>query len=257
MLDPRFTHQHQHQQHHHQGLAQSPSSNSIFNRMQQWPSRLFGSTQNRNGSTTPTTSKKIHQHLDGSLDYSTSPRLQSHHQHQLSEFVNQLVESQTNTPRLELKRNQQTKLLLQQQQPQHLVDLQKSRFKCESFSSLAGSALLDRVAATRQQQEHQHILKRSTTTTTTTNQSYPIGRKKEGSSNVDSDNLSIVSSCISFLDEHLKENITNSNNISSNNNNSQQNKLVNEMDSTNEYSEPFDYFTSLPAHQNGYEYFFN
>lgn len=246
MLDPRFPHQHQQ---HHQGLAQSPSSNSIFNRMQQWPSRLFGSTQNRNGSTTPTTSKKIHQHLDGSLDYNTSPRLQSHH-HQLSEFVNQLVESQTNTPRLELKRNQQTKL---QQQPQHLVDLQKSRFKCESFSSLAGSALLDRVAA-KQQQEQQHILKRSTTTTT--NPSYSIGRKKEGSSNVDSDNLSIVSSCISFLDEHLKENITNSNNISSNNNNSQQNKLVNEMDSTNEYSEPFDYFTSLPAHQNGYEYFF-
>lgn len=225
--------------------------------MQQWPSRLFGSTQNRNGSTTPTTSKKIHQHLDGSSDYSTSPRLQSHHHHhhQLSEFVNQLVESQTNTPRLELKRNQQTKLLLQQQQPQHLVDLQKSRFKCESFSSLAGSALLDRVAV-RQQQEQQHILKRSTTTTTT-NHSCQIGRKKEGSSNVDSDNLSIVSSCISFLDEHLKENITNSNNISSNNNNSQQNKLVNEMDSTNEYSEPFDYFTSLPAHQNGYEYFFN
>lgn len=63
---------------------------------------------------------------------------------------------------------------------------------------------------------------------------------------IDSDNLSIVSSCISFLDEHLKDN-NYSAAVNDKNKQQQQQPLVvcNKMETTNEYSEPFDYLSSF------------
>lgn len=197
IIDPRFKHRRELDG---SSLITTPS---LLHRMQEWPSRFFGSTLIRS-----TGSKKFSASTDVASPKS-NVNVKSR-RNPVSEFVSQLIESQTNTPRLELKRNYN-----HNQQ----IPLQTQRSQCQSFSSLTGSAL-----QTRSVDAASNLKKKSLNTPTNT---------------IDSDNLSIVSSCLSFLDEHF--NSTTGATIKTSRNVSSQ-----RMETTNEYSEPFDYLTTLP-----------